>query len=55
MLNPDKKFVKMIKISLKKTEGYCPCVAITARNEDNKCPCKMYRETKLCRCGLYVN
>lgn len=43
-------------IELKKQRfgaGYCPCVTPLAHNEDTICPCKEYRESGYCRCGLY--
>lgn len=33
--------------------GYCPCVAPFAHNGDTICPCREYRETGVCHCGLY--
>ena len=32
---------------------YCPCVTPLAHSEDTVCPCKEYRETGHCRCGMY--
>jgi len=43
-----------VKESLKKTDGYCPCMPKYLRNKDTKCPCKIYRETGECKCGLYT-
>ncbi len=34
-------------------EGYCPCVAPSFHGPDTVCPCREYRETARCRCGLY--
>ncbi len=34
-------------------EGYCPCVMPVAHSADTICPCKEYRESGYCRCGLY--
>lgn len=34
-------------------KGYCPCVTPLAHSEDTICPCKEYRETGHCRCGMY--
>lgn len=45
--------ISMIK-SLKKTNGYCPCVPKYNWNEDTRCQCKTYRETLECACSLYV-
>ena len=36
-----------------KTQGQCPCVPKHARNIDTLCHCKEYRESGVCRCGLY--
>lgn len=33
-------------------ESYCPCKV--DRIEDNICPCKEFRETGNCICGLYT-
>lgn len=33
--------------------GYCPCLTPLAHSEDTICPCKEYRTTGYCRCGLY--
>lgn len=54
MLNPDEKIVNGIKNRLKITNGQCPCIAETEWTEDTKCPCKIFRETQDCHCGLYV-
>jgi len=34
-------------------EGYCPCITPLAHSVDTICPCKEYRETGYCHCGLY--
>ena len=34
-------------------DGYCPCQV--EKNEDTKCPCKMFRESHECVCELYVD
>lgn len=34
-------------------KGYCPCVTPLAHNDDTVCPCKEYRETGHCHCGMY--
>lgn len=34
-------------------EEYCPCVTPAAHSVDTICPCKEYRETGKCHCGLY--
>lgn len=51
-LNPDKEQVAAVLQALKDNDGYCPCKV--SRIEDNKCMCKIFRETKNCECGLYV-
>lgn len=33
--------------------GYCPCITPLAHGEDTICPCKEYRETGFCHCGMY--
>lgn len=57
-LNPDEKVVKMIKDSLEKKGGYCPCRLEII--EDNKCMCKEFRDQiadpeyeGFCHCMLY--
>lgn len=30
--------------------SYCPCKI--EHHDDNICPCKTYRETSVCKCGL---
>lgn len=34
-------------------EGYCPCITKIAHSPDTICPCKEYRETGHCHCGMY--
>lgn len=56
VLNDDKDQVKMIRESLKKTGGQCPCVPSYAWTEDTKCMCKAFKEQDApgpCHCGLY--
>lgn len=50
--NPDSDLVKDIKKRIKNNGGHC-CCAIQ-KNEDTKCPCKMFRDTQECICGLYI-
>ena len=42
---------------IKHGERYCPCVNVmampTTKRTDYICPCKPYRDTKKCICGLY--
>ena len=33
--------------------AYCPCVTPLAHSEDTICPCKEYRDSGHCHCGLY--
>jgi ferredoxin-thioredoxin reductase catalytic subunit len=39
-------------------KAYCPCLNPSLFSQDNAedyvCPCKVYRETDECHCGLYV-
>ena len=51
-LNPCKETVNRIRNFLKSNGGYCPCVP--EQNEGTRCPCKKFRETKECCCGLYI-
>lgn len=54
ILNPDEKVVSAIKNRLLITNGQCPCVPEDLWTNDTKCPCKVFKETKECHCGLYV-
>ena len=59
ILNPDLDRVEKVHNALLKKEEkygktYCPCVLEPAHSEDTICPCKEYRDTGKCRCGLYV-
>ena len=51
-LNPDTAMVKAIKKDIKRRNGYCPNKE--EKNQYTKCPCRDYRETGNCECGLYV-
>lgn len=53
ILNPDKNFVSELRSKIKENDGYCPCVLL--KTDDTKCPCKVFRDTKECHCGLYIN
>ena len=55
IVNPDETTVKAIRNRLKITGGQCPCLPEDEWTEDTKCPCKVFRETKDCHCGLYIN
>ena len=50
--NPDTEFQKKFKKRLKDNGGYCPCRPL--KTPDTKCPCKEFRETDECICGLYI-
>ena len=50
--NPDGEFVKNLKKRIKNNNGYCPCRF--EKNQDTKCPCKDFKETGECICGLYI-
>ena len=52
ILNPDRDWVKEIRRRLKDNAGYCPCQV--EKSPDTKCPCKSFREERVCDCGLYV-
>lgn len=54
----DADHVERIKRGIEKKrerfgKGYCPCVAPSTHSEDTICPCKEYRETGYCHCGMY--
>jgi len=55
ILNPDKTIVEGIRKRLVITKQQCPCIAEDEWTNDTICPCKVFRETKECHCGLYVN
>ena len=56
--NPDPKKYEEVTESVKKNEGYCPCMVF--KNEDTKCMCKEFRDALLaekegeCRCGRFL-
>lgn len=50
--NPDSEFVKNLKKRIKSNNGYCPCRF--EKTQDTKCPCKDFKETGDCICGLYI-
>ncbi len=43
--------VGTILIAIKENDGHCPCKV--KDREHTICPCKDYRETGECICGLY--
>ena len=51
-LNPDAAMVRRIKKQIKSFNGFCPTKK--EKTPDCKCPCREYRETGYCSCGLYV-
>ena len=50
--NPDSAMVKKIKKRIKQHNGFCPNKNV--KDVDTRCPCKEYRETGVCDCGLYI-
>lgn len=52
MLNSDAEMVKRIKKQIKRNNGFCPLKPV--KNADTKCPCKDYRDSGFCECGLYI-
>lgn len=52
VITPDLKLRKEIGAKLKANGGHCPCRF--EKTEDTICPCKDFRETAECICGLYV-
>lgn len=58
VVSDDVEHVLKIRRGIKKKiekygAGYCPCVTPLGHSEDTICPCKEYRETGHCRCGMY--
>lgn len=52
IVNPDEEFVRNLKKRIKDNGKHCPCQI--EKNKDTKCPCKIFRETGECMCGLYI-
>lgn len=52
ILNPNEKVRNKILERIKLNEGHCPC--IHEISPDTICPCKDFREKKICHCSLYV-
>lgn len=50
-LNPDDNFVKNLKKRIKSNNKYC--LNKPKGDQDNKCPCKDFRENGNCECGMY--
>lgn len=58
IFSDDKEHVVKIQAACERKKekygkGYCPCVAPKGHNDDTICPCKEYRETGYCHCGMY--
>lgn len=53
-LNPNDELVQAIKFRLGVTGGFCPCHPEEIGNDDWKCPCKKFREDRVCCCELYI-
>lgn len=52
IINPDQEYVAQMREAIKKNNGFCPC--IVSKTKDSICPCKDFRENKICHCELYV-
>lgn len=52
--NPDKEILNVVLEGLRNSGGQCPCVPKFAWTEDTKCHCKVFRDSKECQCGLFV-
>lgn len=52
VVNPDTEFVKNLKKRIKANNGFCPCQM--EKTADTKCPCKIFKDTQECMCGLYI-
>lgn len=52
ILNPNKILRNKILERIKINEGHCPC--IKEFSNDTICPCKEFREKRICHCSLYV-
>lgn len=52
MINPVTEFAKGLKKKIKSNSGYC--LNKPKGDKDNKCPCREFRETGNCDCGLYI-
>lgn len=52
--NPHEEELAEIIEAVKANDGYCPCLSV--KNDDTKCMCKEFRESKdtdFCHCGRY--
>lgn len=52
IVNPVTEFTKGLKKRIKSNGGYC--LNKPKGNKDNKCPCREFRETGACECGMYI-
>lgn len=57
-VNPDQELVATIRESLKRNDGYCPCIYESKGKPEYKCICKDFLENvtvgQTCHCGLYI-
>ena len=52
MINPVTEFVRGLKKRIKSNSGYC--LNKPKGIKDNKCPCREFKESGNCECGLYI-
>ena len=53
----DEALAKEIRASIRQSNGHCPCVLESYRNQDTLCMCKEFRDSPqgtICTCGLYI-
>jgi ferredoxin-thioredoxin reductase catalytic subunit len=53
-INPNDNIVNGIMKGLVRNNGHCPCQNKYSGTDDDRCPCKAYREEDCCCCTLYV-
>lgn len=46
------KHRESIEGMMKNNGGYCPC--LKEQTPDTICPCKVFRETGICKCGYFI-
>ena len=51
-LNPDKAFIADLIERIRDNNGYCP--SHEEKSIDTLCPCKDFRDSYECTCGLYI-
>ena len=54
-VNSNKNLAEEIRRKIEENGGYCLCSS--SKNEDTRCPCKKFLESKKlgeCACGLYI-